>query len=94
MNGATKNVSFENSITNSNLIENEERKFRRKLGLLDLFMIGITGVIGSGWLFSPLYAANAAGPASIASWVLGGALVLMVGLVFSQLMRFKSEAGG
>ena len=72
----------------------EDRKLRKELGILDLFMIGITGVIGSGWLFAPLYAARVAGPASIISWIIGGILVLLVGLTFSHLMSFRSEAGG
>ncbi|CAC11295.1 cationic amino acid transporter 3 (HCAT3) related protein [Thermoplasma acidophilum] len=72
----------------------EDRKLRKDLGIVDLFLIGITGVIGSGWLFAPLYAARVAGPASIISWAIGGVLVLLVGLTFSHLMGFRTEAGG
>lgn len=36
-------------------------KLKRKLGLLDLTMLGIGSIIGSGWLYASMRGANYAG---------------------------------
>jgi amino acid transporter len=41
---------------------------QRRIGPVALLFTGITGIIGSGWLFASLYAAQLAGPAAIFSW--------------------------
>lgn len=51
-------------------------------------------MIGSGWLFSSMYAAQAAGPAALISWVIGGVLMLLVALVFAELGMVRPESGG
>lgn len=57
-------------------------------------MASLGGIIGSGWLFGALYAANAAGPASILSWLLGGLAVILIGLVYAELAGMLPESGG
>lgn len=57
-------------------------------------MASLGGIIGSGWLFGALYAANAAGPASILSWLLGGFAVILIGLVYAELAGMLPESGG
>lgn len=49
---------------------------RREMSLLDLTMACLGAIIGSGWLFGVLYAANTAGPAAIVSWLIGGVAVI------------------
>lgn len=66
----------------------------RELSLLDLTMASLGGIIGSGWLFGSLFAANDAGPAAVFSWLLGGFAVLMIGLVYSELSSMIPESGG
>lgn len=67
---------------------------RKDLGLWSLLAAGLGSVIGSGWLFSSLYAAQDAGPAAMLAWVVGGALMLCVALMFAELGMAKPESGG
>ncbi len=67
--------------------------FKMDLSLLDLTMASIGGIIGSGWLFGSLYAAQDAGPASIISWIIGGVAVLLIGFVFAELGGMLPESG-
>ncbi len=67
---------------------------RKEMSRLDLTMASLGAIIGSGWLFGSLYAANAAGPSAIISWVIGGIAVLLVGLVYAELGGMLPEAGG
>jgi amino acid transporter len=67
---------------------------RKALGFWSLLAAGLGSVIGSGWLFSSLYAAQDAGPAALLAWVIGGALMLLVALVFAELGMAKPESGG
>ena len=68
--------------------------FRRELSLLDLTMASMGAVIGSGWLFGSLHAANRAGPSALFSWVIGGIAVMLIGLVYAELGAMAPEAGG
>lgn len=67
---------------------------RRELRLADLAMTGIGGLVGSGWLFSALAAANLAGPGAVISWVIGMAAIAIIGLSFAELAGMVPEMGG
>jgi amino acid transporter len=67
---------------------------RREMSLLDLTMACLGAIIGSGWLFGVLYAANTAGPAAIVSWLIGGVAVIFIALVYAELSGMIPEAGG
>ena len=54
----------------------ESGKFKKQLTLTDLTFIGLGAIFGSGWLFAASHVASIAGPAGIASWVIGGFAVL------------------
>ncbi|MHC1561561.1 APC family permease [Actinomycetospora sp. C-140] len=71
-----------------------DRGLRKDLGFWSLLAAGLGSVIGSGWLFSSLYAAQDAGPAAMLAWVVGGGLMLCVALVFAELGMTKPESGG
>lgn len=66
---------------------------QRRMGLWSLVAVGLGSVIGSGWLFSPMYAAQTAGAASIVAWLIGGVLMLLIALVFAELGMVKPESG-
>ena len=68
--------------------------FKRSIGPVGLLFAGISSVIGSGWLFGPLYAAQIAGPAAVLSWVLGGILMIVIALTFAELGSAFPVAGG
>lgn len=68
--------------------------FKRSIGPIGLLFAGISSVIGSGWLFGPLYAAQIAGPAAAISWILGGILMIVIALTFAELGSTFPVAGG
>jgi amino acid transporter len=68
--------------------------FKRNLSLIDLTFIGLGAIFGSGWLFSASYVAAIAGPAGIVSWLIGGAAVLLLGLVYCELGAALPHSGG
>jgi amino acid transporter len=72
----------------------EERRLRRDLGVLGLTSIGFSNIVGSGWLFAAMYAAQIAGPASLLSWVGAGLLCALVALVMVELGASRPEGGG
>ncbi|GAA4157546.1 APC family permease [Gryllotalpicola daejeonensis] len=72
----------------------EDSHLKQRLGYWSLVATGIGSVIGSGWLFSAMYAAQTAGPASLIAWVIGGAVMLAVALVFAELGMVHPESGG
>ncbi|MGO9555253.1 MAG: hypothetical protein ACLP2U_09535 [Syntrophobacteraceae bacterium] len=51
-------------------------------------------MIGSAWLFGPLYAAKIAGSSAIISWLLGGIATTLIALTFSELSTLLPIAGG
>ncbi len=51
-------------------------------------------IFGSGWLFAASHVASIAGPAGIASWVIGGFAVLLLGIVYCELGAALPRAGG
>ena len=67
---------------------------KRAIGVVGLTFIAVSGVIGSGWLFAPLFAAQEAGPASILSWVLGGFMILIPALAFAEIAAMLPVMGG
>lgn len=69
-------------------------KFQKKLSLVDLTLIGLGAIFGSGWLFSASHVAAIAGPAGILSWLIGGGAVLLLGLVYCELGAALPRAGG
>lgn len=67
---------------------------RKDLGFWSLTAIGFSGIMGSGWLFGAQYAAQAAGPASVLSWLVGGGAFTLIALVLIELGASRPVAGG
>ncbi|MEU8828117.1 APC family permease [Streptomyces sp. NPDC048636] len=75
----------------------EERRLHKDLGFWGLTAIGFSNILGSGWLFAAMYAAQAAGPAALLSWVAAGALcalIALIALVMVELGATRPEGGG
>ncbi len=67
---------------------------KREMGLIGAICSSETTIIGSGWLFGAWYAASAAGTAAILGWVIGGAAIIILALVHSELGGMYPVAGG
>lgn len=67
---------------------------RRSIGTVGLLFASVGGVIGSAWLFAPLYAAQIAGPGALLSWGIGAVACLLLALVFAELGTAFPVSGG
>ncbi|MFT8361875.1 MAG: APC family permease [Sporolactobacillus sp.] len=72
----------------------EQGKLKRKLSLLDLTMLGIGSIIGSGWLYASMKGANYAGSLAWLAWVIGAFAVILIGLVYGELGAAIPRTGG
>lgn len=66
---------------------------RREGGRIGLLYASLGAIIGSGWLFGPLNAAREAGPLSLGSWVIGGASILLLALVYAEIGPLVPRSG-
>lgn len=66
----------------------------RRFSPANLLMLSINGMIGSAWLFAPLYAAKIAGTGAILAWVIGGLATAVIALTFAELSVLLPMAGG
>lgn len=69
-------------------------QLQRKIGLIGLTFAAFTGMVGSGWLFGPMLAAQVAGPAAIIAWVIGGLAMFLLALSFAEVSGLLPLAGG
>src|SRR5690349_4444748 len=69
-------------------------ELRRSIGFFGLLFISLGSIIGSGWLLGALGAAQAAGPASLISWILAALLLMTLALVHAELSTAYPVAGG
>lgn len=69
-------------------------ELKRTVGLLPLTLIAAGGILGSGWLFSPLLTAQLAGPASIIAWIIGAIAMLLLAFSFAEIASVLPVAGG
>jgi amino acid transporter len=67
---------------------------RREIGLIGATWASETSIIGSGWLFAALYATQAAGPAAIYGWLIGGVCIVILALLHAELGGMYPIAGG
>ncbi len=71
-----------------------EGHLKRDVGLRGLTLISLGSIIGSGWLLGALGAAQSAGPASLLSWILAGAILATLALVHAELGSTYPVSGG
>jgi amino acid transporter len=62
--------------------ETTAHRLRREVGFVGLLFTSVGSIIGSGWLFGALTASQIAGPAALISWVIGGAIMLLIAFSF------------
>ena len=66
---------------------------KHKIGIFHLTMIGISGIVGSGWLFASMYAAHYAGSGAYFAWIGGALLMLLFCLCLSELVSLYPKRG-
>ncbi|WP_135827231.1 amino acid permease [Halorussus ruber] len=71
-----------------------DQELARDLGFLEAYTIGLGTMIGAGIFVLPSIAAEAAGPASMISFAIGGLVSLLAALSLSELATGMPKAGG
>src|SRR3990167_1231024 len=66
----------------------------KSVNTFTLLASAVAGIIGSGWLLSPLATAKIAGPAAVIVWIIGGILMMIVASTFVILTRTLPITGG
>ncbi|MCK8606722.1 APC family permease [Apilactobacillus ozensis] len=69
-------------------------KTKKKMGLFQIVMLGLSSIIGSGWLFGSWEASRVAGPAAIISWVVGAIVIGAIAFNYIELGSMFPESGG
>ena len=67
---------------------------KREMGLIGAIWASETSIIGSGWLFGALFAAQAAGTAALLGWLIAGVAVIILALVHAELGGMYPVSGG
>lgn len=65
----------------------------KKIGLISATALGISAIMGSGWLFAPSKAVMVAGPAAILSWIIAAFIIVLLGLCFSEIAALYPRRG-
>jgi amino acid transporter len=68
--------------------------FKRELGLIGATWASETSIIGSGWLFGALFAAQAVGGAAVLAWVIAGIMIIILALCHAELGAMFPVSGG
>ncbi|MGH8162108.1 MAG: APC family permease, partial [Gammaproteobacteria bacterium] len=72
----------------------DDSRLRRDIGIVGLLFTAVGSIIGSGWLFGALNAAEIAGPASVFAWAIGGVMMILIGLCYAELGTMFPVSGG
>ncbi|GIH14182.1 APC family permease [Rugosimonospora africana] len=67
---------------------------RRDIGMVGLLFTAVGSIIGSGWLFGAMNAAQLAGPAAIFSWLIAAVMIMLIGLTYAELGTMFPVSGG
>jgi amino acid transporter len=74
--------------------EHSAGRLQRSVGFYGLMFVSLGSIIGSGWLLGALTATQSAGPASILSWLIAGAMLSLLALTYAELGATYPVAGG
>lgn len=69
-------------------------ELKRELGLVDTILFSVGGMIGSAIFFFPGATGRQIGPAAIGAWFGVGILMMIVGVLYSELALAFPKAGG
>ena len=85
----------ENVLPTESLASSEasDRQLHKSLSFWELFCLGMSAIIGSGWLLATLAASSFAGPAVFLAWIIGGVLILFIALNYAELASMLPRSG-
>jgi amino acid transporter len=69
-------------------------KLIRRFTPLNMLFLSVNGMIGSAWLFAPLYAAKIAGSGALIAWIIGGIATIIIAMTFAETSILIPSAGG
>jgi amino acid transporter len=72
----------------------DDHRLRRHIGTIGLLFTAVGSIIGSGWLFGALNAAEIAGPGAVLAWAIGGVMIMLIGLCYAELGTMFPVSGG
>ncbi len=75
-------------------MSSQDAELARDLGFIEAYTLGLGTMIGAGIFVLPGIVAEAAGPASMVSFTLGGLVALLAALSLSELATGMPKAGG
>jgi len=58
-----------------------------------LLLASVSAILGSGWLFAGYYTSTFAGPGALLSWLIGGAIVILISFTFAELSAMLPITG-
>jgi amino acid transporter len=69
-------------------------RLKRELTHSHLLFISFSAIFGSGWLFTPLYAAQMAGPYALLAWALGAFMSVVIGMTMAEVIVLYPQTVG
>lgn len=86
--------SLSNPIMTASTTTQPAVQITRSIGVLQLTFIGITSIIGSGWLFGAFHSAKIAGPAAMFAWIIGAFALMLIALTIAEVGTLFPQSGG
>lgn len=87
-------MSANNATNTPSRAHQKPSSLKRQIGIIGLLWASTGSIIGSGWLLGSQAALKVAGPAAIISWIIGGAIILVLALIHAELGGMYPIAGG
>ncbi|UNZ20958.1 APC family permease [Streptomyces sp. 891-h] len=87
-------MAVDNQVPDASVQAGDDSRLRRDFGMIGLLFTAVGSIIGSGWLFGALDAAQMAGPAAILSWAIGAVMFIFIGMTYSELGTMFPHSGG
>ncbi len=66
---------------------------KKELGVFSLAFIGLSAMLGSGWLLAPYFVYQQAGNYSILSWIIGYVMIMVIALSFAETCSMIGRDG-
>ncbi|MFE3176717.1 APC family permease [Amycolatopsis sp. NPDC059090] len=76
------------------VVAGDDKRLKKHFGPIGLLFTAVGSIIGSGWLFGALNAAQLAGPAAIVSWGIGAVMFVLIGMTYAELGTMFPHSGG